>query len=105
MANDLNHVGLTLPKSSLPRSLHSAFSNAATRGIVCYIDGSYLQLGDTGEGCVAVVIKEEDHLIVYSVQSFQALSPLHTEVHTMELTLQELTEKRIVHGSIFTDCK
>jgi hypothetical protein len=42
MANYLNHVGLTLPKSSLPHSLHSAFSSVVSEGIICYIDGSYL---------------------------------------------------------------
>jgi hypothetical protein len=52
-----------------------------------------------------VVIKEEEHLIVYSVQSFQAFSPLHTEVHAMETALEDLSARSIVHGSIFTDCK
>jgi ribonuclease HI len=60
---------------------------------------------DSGEGGAAVVMKEGEQLLTYSIQYIQAFSPLQTDVHAMEMAIQELNERRIVHGKIITDCK
>lgn len=51
----------------------------------------------------AMIIKQDDCLVEYKVESFRALSPLQAEVQALCMVYEALQERGILSATIYTD--
>jgi ribonuclease HI len=104
MAKEYANTGLTLPAKYTPAPQQVLPVSWQSYDYCCYIDGPF-SMADGGQGGAVAILKQGEHLISYSVEYFQALSPLHSEVQAISLAVREIQLMELDRDLIISDCK